>query len=100
VLSIEIQITDAQPFGTAVDSATTMQIAYSFPVGCAATPDASTGARCAVVTSADAIAPGSVMEGWRTLWQLGQVRVLDGGADGRASTADNGLFAAQGIFIP
>jgi hypothetical protein len=97
---MDLRITDAQRFGDAVESGTAMQIDYSLPVDCAATPDAAIGARCAVVTSADAIAPGSVKEGWRTLWDVGQVRVLDGGADGRGSTADNSLFVTQGLFIP
>ena len=36
----------------------------------------------------------------RAIWQLGQVQVLDGGADGVASTTPNTVFAEQGIFVP
>jgi hypothetical protein len=99
-LALDLQITDGQPLSNAADIGTTATIRYSVPVGCAATVDTATGGRCEVTTSADTIAPGTVREGWRTLWQLGQVRVFDGGADDRAATADNVLFAAQGIFIP
>jgi hypothetical protein len=56
---------------------------------------------CAVGTTANAVMPGSVVEGQRAIWQLGQVRVYDGGADGLASTTgDNTLFMDEGIFIP
>jgi hypothetical protein len=45
--------------------------------------------------------PGAVVDGKRAIWQLDQVRVLDGGADGDAdTTGDNRLFATQGVFVP
>jgi hypothetical protein len=34
------------------------------------------------------------------VWELGQVEVLDGGADGDVDTPGNAVFARQGIFIP
>ena len=43
---------------------------------------------------------GTIKEGRRSIWQLGQVKVNDGGADGVASTTPNTLFAAQGVFVP
>ena len=36
----------------------------------------------------------------RSIWQLGQIEVQDGGADGLAATAPNEVFARQGIFVP
>jgi hypothetical protein len=36
----------------------------------------------------------------RAIWQLGQVEVLDGGADGVVSTTPNTTFLRQGLFIP
>ena len=55
----------------------------------------------AVATTANAVVPGSVVKGQRAIWQLGQVQVYDGGADGVASTtAGNTLFMDEGIFIP
>jgi hypothetical protein len=44
--------------------------------------------------------PGVVQAGNRAVWELGQVRVNDGGPDGTVSTTPNSLFAVQGIFIP
>ena len=43
---------------------------------------------------------GVVREGRRSIWEIGQVQVFDGGADGDADTADNTLFAVQGTFTP
>ena len=40
------------------------------------------------------------MQGLRSNWQLDQVKVYDGGADGTATTADNTLFMDEGIFAP
>ena len=34
------------------------------------------------------------------MWQLGQIQVLDGGADGVASTTPNSLFETQGVMVP
>jgi hypothetical protein len=36
----------------------------------------------------------------RTIWQMGDVELRDGGPDGVASTQDNTRFARQGIFVP
>ena len=48
-------------------------------------------------TTADAVVgAGTIKEGRRSIWQLGQVRVNDGGADGVASTTPNTLFAHAG----
>ena len=61
--------------------------------------------RCGLAgTSFNALYGGSgaaVIEGNRALWQLDQVKVYDGGADGDAdTTGDNTLFAVQGVLIP
>jgi DNA-binding beta-propeller fold protein YncE len=72
-----------------------------FAVPCATTSDLTIGSTCTVSTSANAVMPGSVAEGKRAIWELGQVKVYDGGADSLASTTgDNTLFMDQGIFVP
>jgi hypothetical protein len=43
---------------------------------------------------------GTVLESKRSIWQLGQIRINDGGADGVASTTPNTLFAVQGVLVP
>jgi uncharacterized repeat protein (TIGR01451 family) len=74
----------------------------SFPVtiACGATANNTIGATCAVSTSANALVPGSVQTGSRAIWAMGQIRVNDGGPDGAISTAGNGVFATQGLFVP
>jgi len=74
---------------------------FRVTVPCAATGDTTVGSTCSVNTTADAVlGAGAIKEGKRSIWQLGQVRVNDGGADGVASTTPNTLFATQGILVP
>ena len=71
-------------------TATIADVALPVNVPCAATPSG-IGATCSVVTTLDALYPGLVAEGARTIWQLGGVEVLDGG---------NEVFMRPGIFVP
>ena len=99
---IDLRVTDRDntpsPFPTG--AATGVNTEISFTVPCAGTASTSVGATCTASTTADALVPGSIKEGKRAVWQLGQVRVRDGGADGDAQTTPNTLFAVQGVFIP
>jgi WD40 repeat protein len=74
------------------------------------------GGNCSVVTSADSVIPAVAKEGKRAVWQLSQLQVLDGGADGNLASAPapgsgvcppacmgNGgetVFLHQGLFVP
>jgi len=80
--------------------ATVSDTTFPVPVTCLQVPNATIGSTCDVNTTANAVLPGSVQTTRRTVWQFDQVQLLDGGADGVASTAGNGLFAIQGIFVP
>ncbi len=81
--------------------ATGQDTPFKVTVPCTATADTTVGSTCSVNTTADAVSgAGAIKEGRRSIWQLGQMRVNDGGADGVASTAPNTLFATQGIFVP
>ncbi|HZO59352.1 MAG TPA: hypothetical protein VFB51_06660 [Solirubrobacterales bacterium] len=74
---------------------------FRVTIPCAATGSTTVGSTCSVNTTADAvIGAGSIQEGKRTMWQLGQVRVNDGGADGVASTTPNSPFMVQGVMVP
>jgi hypothetical protein len=72
----------------------------SVTIPCTTTTSTTVGSTCAVNTSADAISPGIVKEGMRAIWQMGLVRVNDGGSDGNVASTPNGLFAVQGVFVP
>jgi Tol biopolymer transport system component len=78
---------------------------FAFTIPCTQTssgftPDSTIGSSCSLQTTADALTPGMVKETRRTIWQLGQIQVYDGGPDGIVSTpGGNSLFAAQGLFV-
>jgi len=99
--NVRLRLTD-EASGPAADEAATVQdFAFAFTVPCQATVSTTIGATCAVTTTADSLQPGTVREGARTLWQLGQVTIQDGGPDGLASTAaGNTEFETQGVFVP
>jgi hypothetical protein len=86
------------------ENATATDYTFRWPALCSQTADVSIGSLCSRTSmSMDAIVPGIVLnlEGKRAVWQLGQIRFYDGGADGDADTvADNSLFAVQGVFVP
>jgi len=49
----------------------------------------------------NALAPGAVAAGQRAVWEIGQVKVYDGGPDGAAGTqGDNTIFMDEGLFVP
>jgi hypothetical protein len=80
--------------------ATAVDGPLAFNMSCLATGGAE-GGTCNVATTADAVAANIAREAQRGVWQLGQVEVYDGGADGDAdTTGDNTLFEVQGLFAP
>ena len=101
--SASLRITDKlnQPFPGGPQAGTMIDIVLSPVVPCAVTDDLDEGAVCSLTTSGDALAPGTVPEGKRSIWELGRVQIEDGGADGDAdTTGDNTLFMTQGVFVP
>jgi hypothetical protein len=78
----------------------TVEASFAVTVPCAGTASTTVGSNCNLVTTADAISPGTVKEGARANWQLSQVRVNDGGPDGNVATTPNSVFAVQGVFVP
>jgi hypothetical protein len=79
---------------------TGQSVDFPVTVPCTTTVSTTIGSTCSVNTTADAVQPGTVRETRRSNWELGQVKVFDGGADGLASTGPNTLYLTQGVFIP
>jgi hypothetical protein len=80
--------------------ATADDLPFPFNINCSATGSSESGA-CNVQTTADAVTADAVQEGKRAVWELGQVKVYDGGSDADAdTTGDNTLFEVQGLFAP
>jgi hypothetical protein len=82
------------------EAGTVADLPLAVTVPCTETLATTKGADCSVSTSIDALMPGAVPEGKRSVWGLGQVQVFDGGSDGDAETGANSLFAVQGVFVP
>jgi hypothetical protein len=101
-VSMVVRITDRfNGMGGTVYPATASDVPFGFNMTCLATSDGTVGSTCSAQTTADALMPGLALEGKRAVWQLGQVQVYDGGADGDAdTTGDNTLFMEQGLFVP
>jgi hypothetical protein len=104
--SVGLRITDRNnaPFpdpATGRGPGTVVDQSLTFAIPCAETSSTSRGSACSVETTADALVPGTVLEQQRANWELGEVRVLDGGADGDPGTADGPqVFLRQGVFVP
>ena len=65
--------------------------AFAWLVPCPGTADTTIGSTCSSTTSADAIVPGTIVEGRRSNIEVGQVEVLHYAED---------VFLRQGVFIP
>ena len=95
-----LRMTDKLSGSVPVDPATLLDIDFPVTVPCTPTADLGLGASCSVATTANSVLPGTIIESKRTIVQLAQVRVYDGGADGLAATPGNTLFEVQGLFVP
>jgi hypothetical protein len=84
------------------EAATVVDIPFPINASCVNTSDTSIGGTCSVTACATCIGPprGDI-GGQRTVVEITQIQVSDGGADGQVSTAgDNTVFMRQGVFIP
>jgi len=97
---VGLQLTDRASGPAGNEPATVQPISYRFTVPCQTTPSPSVGSTCSVSTTANSLVPGTVTESQRTIWELDQVQLWDGGADGVASTEPNFPFEKQGVFVP
>jgi hypothetical protein len=73
-----------------------------FPLHSPCTPTAApdVGSTCSLNTTLDTLIPGAISEGHRTVLELTQIEVYDGGADGDTATQPNSAFLRQGVFVP
>jgi len=98
--TVGVRITDKDNGGPP-GAGTMSDTSLSVTAPCVDNADTTIGASCSVTTTAEAVIPGSVKEGQRAIWQMGQVTVFDGGPDGDAETpTGDKVFLRQGIFIP
>jgi hypothetical protein len=95
-----IRITDRLGGGGLDEAGTVQDMEVPATIPCAATASTVIGATCALATTVNAIVPGAIVNGKRAIWELGSVRVYDGGASETAGAADARLFETQGLFVP
>ena len=103
-LELSLRLTDrrnAYTPGGENDQGTVEDVTLPATIPCLPTAGASTGATCALTTTANTLIPGAVTFGARAIWELGHVKVNDAGPDGLVSTTDGVTpFAVQGVFTP
>ena len=99
-LDASVRITDKRNGPSETESATVSDAAFPATVPCAATTATTVGSTCSVSTTFNAVAPGAIIASARAIWEVGAMRVFDGGPDGVASTSPNTLFMTQGVFAP
>jgi WD40 repeat protein len=101
--NLPLRITDRNntPSPGGPGAATTQPFAYGMDIPCTTNGNPVGGSNCTLSTTVNALAPGAVQAGLRAIWQIGQARIFDGGSDADGSTtADNTVFAVQGVFVP
>jgi hypothetical protein len=98
---MSIRITDRQNDSSGPEPGTASDINFTFPISCTPVSDGNIGSTCSTSTTADSVIADSVRELQRSIWEIAQVQVMDGGEDAAASTIeDNTLFMKQGLFVP
>jgi hypothetical protein len=98
--SFPLRLTDRLNGSGGVHPATAADTSFGFSFSCTSTTG-DAGSTCSASTSADAHMPGVTPEAKRSIWQLGQIEVYDGGNDANVdTTGDNTLFLTQGLFAP
>jgi hypothetical protein len=99
---VEVQATTRMTdrTGSGGDPATATDVVFPLTTPCVPTAETTVGATCSLTTTLDTLIPGAVVEKQRTILQLGQIRVVDGGPDGDTATEPNDVFLTQGLFVP
>jgi hypothetical protein len=89
--TLRITDRDNTPHPGGPGPATVADTTLPFAVPCAPTADTSVGSTCVAATTAEALVPGAVKEGRRSILELGQVVLNDG---------NGAAFLREGVFVP
>jgi hypothetical protein len=81
-------------------AATTVPMSFPISLSCSTTTDTTIGSTCATQTTGNSLVPGTISVGNRAIWEIGQLQVLDQGANGTAGDSDDKVFEVQGLFAP
>jgi hypothetical protein len=94
-----LRITDSRNGTGQTDAATMVDIGFGVPVDCVVT-GGSDGSNCNVNTTANAVNPGSIVEGKDMVIQAFRYFLKDSGPNGIRGDVDDKLFEQQGWFSP
>jgi hypothetical protein len=94
-----LRITDSNNGAFPVDPGTTTDFDFPVPVDCTTTVGTD-GSTCSANTSANAVSPGTVIEGKDMIIQVFRARLNDSGPNGIQGDSDDKLFQQQGFFVP
>jgi hypothetical protein len=97
--TVRLRITDSNNGALFTDPATVQEIDFSAPVNCTTTGGAE-GANCSASTTANAVTPGSILEGKDMILQVFRGRLTDAGPNGIRGDSDDLLFEQQGVYVP
>jgi hypothetical protein len=98
-----IRITDHFNGPSGTEPATVVDIPFPVNAPCVSTADTHTGGFCSTTFNPGVGLgiPGQDLSGKRTVVEITQFEVYDGGQDGQASTTNgNTVFLRQGLFVP
>lgn len=105
-IRIGFRITDHFNAPMSTTPGTMVDITFPVKEPCASTPNVAVGGTCSIVTSMNAIVPGSAPGAKRTVYQIpqqtspGGIQVWDGGQNGVAGASDATLYLEPGVFLP
>ena len=108
LMSASMRLTDKLNGSPAVESATVQDFRVELPVQCAATASTE-GGNCALATTVNSLFPGSIVDGKRAIWDIGDLKVEDAGPNGTGygsgcpatcGDGDEAVFMRPGIFVP
>jgi hypothetical protein len=101
-LGTAYRVTDHKNFsqGSTVEEPATVQdlpLDSLLPISCQPTADTRVGADCQGISTFNALVPGAIAAGERTILELGQIVLFNRGSSGH----ENGFaFLREGLFVP
>jgi hypothetical protein len=105
----DLRITDRNNAVETPETGTVVDIPLQYPATCVTSTDTTIGSSCSASTTLDSLLPNAVVEGMRSIWEVGQIEVRDAGPNGTGYGAgcpptcgdgDETTFLRQGIFLP
>jgi hypothetical protein len=85
---------------TSTRAATLVDIRFPVPLDCLATASAALGSTCGLNTTLNAVVPGTVVAGKKSIVEVGEIELRDSGPDGTRGNSDDQRFAVEGIYLP